>query len=403
MRSPPLAAALLLAACNWGTRPVNFAPALGPDGALVAVRVTGEPEDRIGELYAVDSSALFLRVERLARIPWTRVHAMDVDRMHLAYDVAPEERLTPEKRARIAALSRFPQGLSGSLLATVLARLGQSELDEVARADLDSVALVAARASLRYATRADAIVDGYRRIGGDFPGMGEHWVNPVRIQSHDRLDAEHPSFLTYATIDGAPKLLGLGFLVSTGQDTVDVDLPGWPREWHEHSGELSAESGARTTAAARAVPTRIWVLHIWTVLENPEGQYAPDNWRLPFLRAGVGAPPGVDANAGRAFSLTVGGDEFLRRTLTDMRLRTEGDDGTAASVDHAIALARTKASTIASAARAGMPADLVALRTLWSELGVSLQRLLGTDVTPVLAPAHPAKTQPGGHAHGSPR
>ena len=29
----------------------------------------------------------------------------------------------------------------------------------------------------RYHDRARAVADGYRLIGRDFPGMGEHWVN----------------------------------------------------------------------------------------------------------------------------------------------------------------------------------------------------------------------------------
>jgi hypothetical protein len=51
--------------------------------------------------------------------------------MGSAYDVAFGEVVTPAKRAKLAPLSRFPQGLSGNLLRSVLSTLGQSALEEV--------------------------------------------------------------------------------------------------------------------------------------------------------------------------------------------------------------------------------------------------------------------------------
>ena len=122
---------LLFAACNWGTRPQDVAPATGPQGARVAVRVRGESSDRVGELFAVDSIGVFIRETKLIRVSWTKLDAMDVKNMGAAYDVFFGETVTAEKRAKLAPLSRFPQGLSSNLLRTVLATLNQGALEEV--------------------------------------------------------------------------------------------------------------------------------------------------------------------------------------------------------------------------------------------------------------------------------
>ena len=127
------ATALLLfaAACNWGTRPDKLAPATGPQGARVALRVRGESNDRVGELFAVDSVGVTIRDAKVVRISWTKLDAMDVRNMGSAYDVSFGEAVTPTKLAELAPLSRFPQGLSGALLRSVLSTLGQSALEEV--------------------------------------------------------------------------------------------------------------------------------------------------------------------------------------------------------------------------------------------------------------------------------
>ena len=122
---------LLAAACNWGTRPNKVAPANGPQGALVALRVRGEASDRVGELYAVDSIGVTIREKKVVRVSWAKLEAMDVKNMGSAYDVSFGEVVTPTKRAKLAPLSRFPQGLSAALLRSVLSAVGQSAMEEV--------------------------------------------------------------------------------------------------------------------------------------------------------------------------------------------------------------------------------------------------------------------------------
>ena len=138
MRSVPLVrlvgAAILamLAACQWGTRPQNFRPARGPAGAEVAVHVAGERQDRLGELYAVDTAGVLIaRNARLVRIAWPRLASMDVERLGDDYDVSRRETVDAAERERLSLVSRFPQGLSGPLLTQVLARFRQDAVDAV--------------------------------------------------------------------------------------------------------------------------------------------------------------------------------------------------------------------------------------------------------------------------------
>ena len=119
------------AACHWGTRPEDFAPAISPAGARVAVRVRGDTADRVGELFAVDSVGVTVYSGRLQRVSWTRLEAMDVKNVGGDYDVSRGESVDAAKRARIAPLSRFPQGLPPDLLRAVLAKLQLSELEDI--------------------------------------------------------------------------------------------------------------------------------------------------------------------------------------------------------------------------------------------------------------------------------
>jgi hypothetical protein len=209
--------------------------------------------------------------------------------------------------------------------------------------------------------------------------MGEHWVN-IAMLLQNRIDPARPTLLTYATIAGHPTLLGVGFVVVTHADSAPKEAPGWPAEWHEHSGLLADESGASLSPSRGDSPTHVWIMHVWTRLENPAGKLTADNWSLPFLRAGVASPSDVDSDVGRAASLAVGGDEFLRDVLTDAGLRTTSN---ASAVDSAIASARGRA-----AANLAAHADAPALRETWSDLGSSLERVIGPRVRDVLAPSH---------------
>lgn len=388
-----------LSGCHWGVRPATFPPAMGPAGALVGVRVKGEPADRVGELYSVDSTALMiLASNRLTRIGWQRLEAMDVDKLARAYDIRPGETVTADKRARLSALSRFPGGINRDLLARLLHKLGQDSVEVIALVNIDSLTRFAATATARYMDRRIAAAEGYRRVGADFPGMGEHWVHPTVILS-GRIDPRRPTMLTYATIAGQARLLGLGFIVTTEGGLTPRDLPGWPGFWHEHSGLLSEESGAKLSRGIEAIGgTRVWVLHAWTGLENPAGRYAADNWALPFARAGVDPPGSFSEEAARALSLAVGGDTFVANLLADVGL-TSGDKHR--STDSTIALARARAERTLRTMREGSVtgAEVSDLAATWRDLSAALAELHGPHVTALLAPSHHIKDATSHRSH----
>ena len=354
---------LLSTACviTHGTRPEDYPPAIGPEGARAALRVLGERNDYVGELLAADSVGITLRTTRIIRFTWAKIAALDVEGAGADVDIRFGEIMTPEHRARIALLSRFPQGM-GRLPIT-----------------LDSLIAEASRETTRFGERRVAVDEGYRRVGADFPGMGEHWLN-VGALLKNSVDPANPAILTYATIAGQPKLLGIGFVIVTHADSVPQEIPGWPAEWHEHSGLLADESAALVGRPRPDSSTHVWVMHVWTTLPNPAGALVADNWSLPFLRAGVPAPDHADPDGGRAMSLAVGGDEFLRNALTDADLRVRDN---AAAIDSAIATARLRViSSLRDQTR------IVALGAVWNDLASSLERTVGPSIRQVVSSSH---------------
>ncbi len=244
-----------------------------------------------------------------------------------------------------------------------------------------------ARDAALFDQRRDAIAAGYRRVGTDFPGMGEHWVLSAAVFAGS-VDPARPSLLTYAEIAGRPRLVGAGFIVPVWGDTLPHDLPGWPAAWHEHSGLLADESGARPGEGGdRPQGVRIWVLHAWTALPNPAGENVADNWALPFARAGLAPPPQAEPIAGRAMSLVVGGDVYFRGLVGDaVPLST----GQVEQVDSAIARAVAKVHLLTDPARntgALDPEAVDGLRVVWGSLTAELNRIVGGSIDRLLLAA----------------
>jgi hypothetical protein len=131
MRRIAVVMALGLGACHWGTRPKDLPVATAPGGARVAVRLSGESSDRVGELFAVDSVGVTIFDGVVRRVSWARLSAMDVPKLGGDYDVRIGESVDADKRARLALLSRFPQGMSPALLRSVLAFAKQASLEEI--------------------------------------------------------------------------------------------------------------------------------------------------------------------------------------------------------------------------------------------------------------------------------
>lgn len=133
---------LLLAGsgCQWGTRPRNFPVATGAAGAQVAIRVTGEARDRLGELLAVDSGGLYLaqhsgpppqtEFRRLTYIAWSRFRALDTEKLGGDHDLQPGRDVSEALKQRLAVVSRFRE-LTPELRERVLREFNQDTLDVV--------------------------------------------------------------------------------------------------------------------------------------------------------------------------------------------------------------------------------------------------------------------------------
>lgn len=185
---------------------------------------------------------------------------------------------------------------------------GQGKPSPVAPQDSVAAFIARARAATeKYKDQHAAAADGYRRLGPDFPAMGEHWANG-EIVSVGEFDASRPGLLTYARINGVPTLTGVVYALPLTDDESPPQFPFDRSLWHDHIGTVEDESLLLAHDAPHG-PTgglRLAVLHAWIWLENPAGTFVTDNWALPYARLGLGASDPAPAGAARALAL-VGG------------------------------------------------------------------------------------------------
>jgi hypothetical protein len=127
-----------LAACSIGTTAAKFAPALGPQG----VTVSGEADRArfMGELLAVEPGGVLLllgegSLRRDAQPSGScrvvRVLYASIDRLSAKQEGASVDgRRPPRERVaeRLRLLSRFPRGLSDTVLRGLLDTCGQSRI-----------------------------------------------------------------------------------------------------------------------------------------------------------------------------------------------------------------------------------------------------------------------------------
>jgi hypothetical protein len=185
-------------------------------------------------------------------------------------------------------------------------------------ADTGQAAFVATvrEVTARYRDIQVAKDDGFRKIGPDFPGMGEHWINVPRLLEPE-IDISRPPILEYATIDGKPTLLGAAYavLLQNGAEPPTAGLPITRDRWHYHGGTVSEESfvlGHAHHLPSDPTKSRLAVLHVWAWLDNPTGPFATDNWALPFARLGIPTPTlAPEPAASNAVALAAGGEPYF--------------------------------------------------------------------------------------------
>lgn len=227
-----------------------------------------------------------------------------------------------------------------------------------------------------------AVAEGYRKLGPDFPGMGEHWVHPGLVIAGE-LDPAHPPVIGYTMVHGERRLVSFAYTRVLGPDESPPDAPFPHPAWHDHTGGVDEESlllSGPMSMDEGGGGFRLSMVHVWLGVENPDGVLAQNNWMLPFLRAGVASPHHASSEAARALSLaTRDGMAFY-----DQLLR-EGVRLEAGQLDLAMS-AFDEAGDSAEEWSAGRDPDPAALEEIWSALWARLDRTMSDASLQTMAP-----------------
>ncbi len=245
-------------------------------------------------------------------------------------------------------------------------------------AAIDSLLGIARRASETFSDRSAAIAAGYRRVGMDFPSMGEHWVNPALVLE-ERFDVARPAILTYTVVQGRPTLLGVVYAIPLAPGVEPPAAFGPEATWHEHNGSVEEESllpeHHSMSMPSSVSGTRLAILHAWVRAPNPDGVFAAENWALPFLRVGLDVPVGFPKGAARAISLLSGGERYFRELAGEA-----ANAAVAPALERCADVARSVVSRARARGHALGPADLEELDGAWSAAVMEVGKAAGADV-----------------------
>ena len=264
-------------------------------------------------------------------------------------------------RALLAALavavasSGSAQSLSGC--DTAAASLSTASFIECARAGTE-----------RYRDQAAAILDGYRRIGRDFPAMGEHWIR-VGLVFDGGLDASRPEVLIYVPVNGKPQLLGVAYAVPLLRGEKAPDGPAGPYAWHDHSRTVDEETvlPLHHTTGAAGGGARLAMMHAWIWSPNPEGTFAADNWAIPYIRLGLTPDLTFSASAAKALSLASGGRDYFELAVESAAgSRLVQNQRVKSAIDRAQTEVRSLVQGIQSATLGDLPNER--LTAIWTEM-----------------------------------
>jgi len=175
----------------------------------------------------------------------------------------------------------------------------------------------------QYQNVSAAIADGFKRVGVEFPAMGEHWVSLSRVLDN-RFDPRRPAVLIYITARGKRQLAGVGYTALLGDGDQPPRTAATLADWHEHNGSVIDESlpvhghdvkhSALAPEAAALGATRLAILHVWAWTNNPAGRFVTENWSLPLTRRGM-SPRKLQRATVRALSLANDSASYYEQTL----------------------------------------------------------------------------------------
>jgi len=261
-------------------------------------------------------------------------------------------------------------------LAALLAAAPESPAEAAPAAEL--VAVVR-EATSRYQDREVAIADGYRLIGGDFPAMGEHWIH-IGLLFGRRHDPTRPEFLTYVTVNGTPRLTGVAYAVPLLPGESPPEGPFAGVRWHDHVTTIDEETliahGEHSGHGAPDpdAPPRLSMAHAWVWLANPAGDFAADNWAIPYFRLGLETPTDAPVACAKALTLVSGGAAHLEAVVEAAGARAPAERR---AVHKALARAQRSARDALEGTQGRLDAaQLALLDAAWARLWKDLDRAL---------------------------
>lgn len=266
----------------------------------------------------------------------------------------------------------------------VLLAVGAVRLASAQGADATARMLAAARdGTMRYRSIDSAITDGFKRVGVEFPAMGEHWVNVARILEN-RFDPARPSVLTYITDGGRRRLAGVAYtaLLAEGEQPPSSAAP--QAYWHEHNGSVAEESlplhhAAGTAAEVGPGAPRLSILHAWVWLPNPAGPFVTDNWTLPLARLGIDVSRRtLSSDAIRGVSLANDDVGYYEETIETSLTPSDNESKLIQSI-----LGRHRTQARAELRKDPMLRDTRGIAAAWSSLWNDLENSL-PNVRPAL-------------------
>ncbi|HET7711791.1 MAG TPA: hypothetical protein VFL80_07665 [Thermoanaerobaculia bacterium] len=118
--------ALALTGCALGPKVDSFAPARSAAGIEASLALDGGASAK-GELLAVEETALVLLNQKVVtRVPYSSIRSGTFPQSGVA--ITNGRFQNAESREKLRLLSRFPQGLTPPLLASLLAAYGQEAI-----------------------------------------------------------------------------------------------------------------------------------------------------------------------------------------------------------------------------------------------------------------------------------
>lgn len=324
-------------------------------------------------LIAFDRRILYVALERIARpeIEFPRQYRIRARYPNGLTETQLLRLIEAAGAERVDTLDAFRSGDAPPATPRGGAEAGPADDDTAPGPDTLEVFLLRVEAAAApFQSLELAVASGYRRLGPSFPGMGEHWIHPGLIVE-GRVDPDRPPVLCYARVDGEPRLVAVAFAVPLEGDEAPPRYPAGRSVWHDHSDEVDEETLLLSHPASShgTDGPRLAMFHAWLWLDNPDGILAQNNWRLPFLRAGLD-PEGIrpSADAARALALHSTGPPYYLELFR--RAGRPGDAETAAIgeilAEYARA-ARDLTSDVQPPAAVG-PHHLAGLEKLWRDL-----------------------------------